>query len=324
MITRVEPALDGASGAGGRPAGAASSAADFDVDDRELLAAFEPFVTKRYDPGDPEWAGIVSQAARVQAAARRRRRLLGWVRHFRRTQRGIRAAYSLQWSQGRLEDQLTKRSSSVPFVFRGHTFRAASQGEKRVHHRLLFRAVERLAPRSVLEVGAGNGVNVLTLAARFPGLRVTALEVTRGGVEATSALRALPELPRFLGEFSVEPPRDLTAHRRVSIIQGSGGALPFADGAFDLVFTVLALEQMEEIRDSALAELRRVSRGHVLMIEPFKDWNGSSIRRDYVVSHDYFSASVADLPGFGLQPIYTDEIPAKLARGAGVVLARVV
>jgi len=90
------------------------------------------------------------------------------------------------------------------------------------------------------------------------------------------------------------------------------------------VFTVLALEQMEEIRNFALGELRRVAREFVLMIEPFREWNQSAIRRDYIIANDYFSGSVADLPSYGLQPMYADEIPAKLARGTGVVLARVV
>src|SRR5262249_50021532 len=148
-----------------------------------------------------------------------------------------------------------------------------TQGEKRVHHRLLFRSIERLRPRTVLEVGAGNGLNILTLAARFPEAHFTGLELTLGGVQAAARVRAMPEFPRMLAEFSVDPPAAQAAHRRVDLIQGTAASLPFRNGSFDLVFTVLALEQMEEIRKSALAELRRVARDFVVMIEPFRDWN---------------------------------------------------
>ena len=292
--------------------------------DEDLMAAFGPFVTRHFPAGDPEWATIVDQTAQTQVVARRRRRWLGWIRRFRRTQRGIRGAYSLQWSATPLEAQLTG-GHVAPFVFRDHTFEARTQGEKRVQHKILFRVIDRLGPRRVLEVGAGNGVNLLALAARFPKLDLTGLELTTGGVQAAARVRGMPALPRVLTEFSVEALKDGSlAHRRVGLVQGTGASLPFPDQTFDLVYTVLALEQMEEIRDRVLPELRRVSRGYVLMIEPFRDWNAFGIRRDYVVANDYFSASVADLPAFHLQPTYVDEVPAKLFRGAGVVLAKTV
>ena len=50
------------------------------------------------------------------------------------------------------------------------------------------------------------------------------------------------------------------------------------------------------------------------MIEPFRDWNESGIRRDYIIANDYFSASVADLAAYRLQPIYAREIPAAVRR----------
>jgi SAM-dependent methyltransferase len=291
--------------------------------DAELLAAFDPFVTKRFDPLHRDWQGIVNNAARTQAALRRRRRLLGWLPDFRRTQRSVRVSYDRQWTDIAIESQLSGRTRT-PYVFRDEAFEAFTQGEKRLHHRLLFRTIERLKPRTVLEVGAGNGLNILTLAARFPEAQFTGLELTTGGVQAAARVRAMPEFPRVLAEFSVDPPRGLAAHCSIDIVQGTASSLPFAAGSFDLVFTVLALEQMEEIRNAALRELRRAARAFVLMIEPFRDWNQSGIRRDYIIANDYFSGSVADLPSYGLQPMYADEIPAKLARGTGVVLAKVV
>jgi len=291
--------------------------------DRELLDAFEPFVTKRFNTHDREWLDILSAAARTQAGHRRRRRLLGWLPDFRRTQRSVGISYLRQWADIGMESQLSG-NATAHYVFRNMAFEAFTQGEKRVHHRLLFKTMERLRPRTVLEVGAGNGLNILTLAARFPEVHFTGLELTSSGVQAAAHIRAMPELPRTLAQFSVDPPVGLTAHRNVRLVQGTAGNLPFPEGSFDVVFTVLALEQMEEIRNVAMAELRRVARDFVLMIEPFRDWNESGIRRDYIIANDYFSASVADLESFRLQAVYAGEIPSKLARGAGVVLAKIV
>jgi len=118
--------------------------------------------------------------------------------------------------------------------------------------------------------------------------------------------------------------RDLRAHREVFFSQANAVALPFADHSSDLVVTVLALEQMEEIRARALSEIARVAGRFVLMIEPFRDWNADGHRRDYIVANDYFSAAVWDLKEFGLDPVavYAD-IPNKLSFAVGLVLARV-
>ena len=132
----------------------------------------------------------------------------------------------------------------------------------------------------------------------------------------------LTPLPPQLVDFAPEPLPAGDAHARLDIRQGSAAELPFPDEAFDLVFTVLALEQMEEIRDRALSEIARVAARHTVMIEPFRDWNEDGLRRDGIVSRDYFQARVADLAGFGLRPVYvTGDIPTKLQMGVGVVAA---
>ena len=109
----------------------------------------------------------------------------------------------------------------------------------------------------------------------------------------------------------------------LNVVQGSAAQLPFPDHSFDLVYTVLALEQMEEIRGLALSELQRVSRRHVLMIEPFWEYNPPGIRRDYILANHYFDATLPNLEAFGLHVVFAKELPAKLHRGVGAVLTRV-
>jgi SAM-dependent methyltransferase len=100
--------------------------------------------------------------------------------------------------------------------------------------------------------------------------------------------------------------------------------LPFPDKSFDLVFTALALEQMEEIRLRALSEIGRVARTHTAMIEPFYDWNESGRHRDWVVANDNFSGRIADLPSFGLEPILVSgNMPSKVTNRPGLVVCRV-
>ena len=112
--------------------------------------------------------------------------------------------------------------------------------------------------------------------------------------------------------------------RAIQWVEADAAKMPFADASFDLVFTALALEQVESIRARALAEVARVSSGHVAMVEPFRDWNADGARRALIVGKEYFAASIADLAAYGMEPeLVIANMPTKLAMGVGLVLARV-
>ena len=296
---------------------------ELDITDDEVEAAFEPFVTKRYSVEDPAWSRIVRESARALRGKRLKRRLIGWLPWMRHTQKVVTFNYSRQWAERPLDVQLSIGGPTVPCVWRGTGMFARAIGTKRVHLLFLMRAIERLKPRTILEVGSGNGLNLFILAARFPDIRFTGLELTAGGVVATNRVRTMAEVPEALVTFAPEPLIDLKPFDRIVIVQGNAAALPFADASFDLVITVLALEQMEPIRHQALAEIRRVARAYTAMVEPFFDWNATGPERDYIVSKDYFRGSVAELEQIGLTPVYaTANMPSKLTIRPAFVVCR--
>jgi SAM-dependent methyltransferase len=175
----------------------------------------------------------------------------------------------------------------------------------------------------VLEVGCGNGLNLLVLSCRFPDVGFAGVELTDGGVAVAHAVQRDAELPAVLQRFAPEPLRDPTAHRRVEIRQGSAARLPFADASVDLVYSSLALEQMEEVRARALDEMARVTARHTLMLEPFWDCNDSGLRRDYLLTRDHFRGRIDDLPAHGLEPILvTDDLPGEIWLQPCLVICR--
>ena len=90
-------------------------------------------------------------------------------------------------------------------------------------------------------------------------------------------------------------------------------ALPFPDASINLVYSSLALEQMEQVRTQALGEMARVSAQYTLMLEPFWDCNDTGLRRDYLLARDHFRGQIDELPGYGLEPILiTDDLPGKI------------
>lgn len=289
----------------------------FRPSEKQIWDCFSPFVLD--EPWEPAAARLEADIDRAYLA----RRLRGWLRVFRRNQTNIAGDYHLQWQDTPLERQLSRRGAGVPCQWNEQRFIARAIGTKRVHLLHLFRAVQALAPRSILEVGAGNGVNLLALAARFPDLSLSGIELTAGGVKAAQSVAESARLPDALLEFLPEPAARTSVAGLIDLRQGDARKLPFADAAFDMVFTSLALEQMEEIRDAALHELARVSARWVVMIEPFRDFNDSGLFRRYVVAQDYFAARVDDLRGFGLEPIFASaDMPHKTTLRPAIVVAR--
>jgi SAM-dependent methyltransferase len=278
------------------------------VSREQIARLFEPFVDRAASADGAEW----------RAAVRERRRKTLWKLPRRllparqRSERNVVAEYARVWGPDNYArfsvEEPPPRFS--PFEWAGERMLASTLGATRFRQLLLIRAIERVRPERVLEVGSGNGVNLMLLAGRFPRIAFTGVELTSQGRAAALGLQELPELPRPMQGFAPEPLEDPTAFRRVRFLQGSAAELPFQDGEFDLVITVLALEQMERIRRRALAEIARVARGHSFMIEPFADVNESLWPRLNVMRRDYFRGRIDELPGYGLVPVLaTDDFP---------------
>jgi ubiquinone/menaquinone biosynthesis C-methylase UbiE len=200
---------------------------------------------------------------------------------------------------------------------------ASGIGLKRVHHSLLISAFETIQPASVLEVGCGNGLNLFVLAGHFRHLHFSGIELSHQGVAAAHRVCEQSRLPDEILAFADGLIVDPSAHQRLDIRQGSAQSLPFAAHSFDVVFTVMALEAMEEIRHAALRELARVARQYVIMVEPFLDFNTRGIRSYHHASHNYFQAKVEELPYDRLEPllVYTD-MPHRLRLRPALVIAR--
>lgn len=290
----------------------------------EVSRLFAPFVLEQHAPGDRAWD---AEIARRTAKYRRRywqRRLLGWLPRWQRRGDTVKAEYSKAWSSidyAQYDPARTPPRPS-PWEWRGQRYSASDLGGTRVRQLLLVRLLERLRPRRVLEVGCGNGVNLMLLAGRFPEVSFTGADLTREGPHAAHRLQREPTLPKPMQAYAPLPLADETAFRRVGFVSADASRLPFADGAFDLVVTILALEQMERVRESALREIARVAGRHTLMIEPFAELNQSGGRLHYAVARDYFRGRIEDLPRYGLEPrLALDDFPQEAFLGACLVLA---
>jgi SAM-dependent methyltransferase len=289
------------------------------ISDADIEASFAPFVVEQHATGDP-W--LADEERRLDDKYSRPLKKAVWrTEAGRRTTETVKSGYEAAWGQVSLAGELGD-AKVIAFEWRGRGMVARAIGRKRLHQLYLVRTLEWLQPESVLEVGFGYGLNLLLLSMQFPGIRFSGVELTQGGVEKARALARDPATAGTLEPFAVGRLLDPRAPERLDLHVGSAEQLPLADQSVDMAITVLALEQMERIRDRAIRELARVARRHVVMIEPFRDWNADGHRRKYIERNDYFDAWVADLPTYGLTPIVaTGDMPNKLSFRAGVVIA---
>jgi SAM-dependent methyltransferase len=292
----------------------------------EIDAAVGPFISKRMPVSSAEWKEIFDREARKERKIYRKqkwRSILPWRRQAR-PQILVSDHYETHWTEvpwpkttGASADE-----KGVVSIWDDEGMLIRRYGRKRAHHLLFARVVRELKPRTALEVGCGNGINLLIMATLFPEIQWTGVELTEAGVQTGKSIQKEKELPAVLQEFSPEKPVDLTAHQRVTLRQGDASKLPFRDGEFDLVFSFQALEQMQAIRDAAVSEMARVAKRWVVCTEPFAEWNQTEIQKHYMRARGYLDLSVDELPKFGLKPILVfGDWPHKLQSGAGLVAA---
>ena len=232
------------------------------------------------------------------------------------------ARYDKYWRRVTPEQFVLGGGSEIPCRWDERRLILRYAGLKRIYLHHLYRSIAALAPRSVLEIGCGDGLNIALMANRFPDLTFAGIEITKGGIDQCRRI-ASDALPAPLADFSPEPLLSRTAHRHVHIHQGDAARLPYPDGSFDLVVTVLALAQMKHIREAVLAELARVCNGWAVLVEPFRDWNDAADRRRYVDAMGYLVPSVSELERYGLMPAFTaTDFPIKINFGVSVVGAR--
>ena len=286
------------------------------IERADLLSAMEPFVAEHVAPDDPRWLAEVARKTAKTQRQLRKRRWLGWFADDRRRdQRRIEEQYDAAWARKQLTPYAMepRPTTGAAWEYGDDRMFATSAAGSRARLLVLMKAIELLQPRTVLEVGCGNGINLLTLAGVFPETRFAGVELTEGGYAVAQSVRDEPQLPEVLRRFSPEPIDDLRAHRRITFHRASADELPVPDDGFDLVYSSLALEQMEQIRREALREMARASARHTLMLEPFWDCNDSGLRRDYLLSRDHFRGRVDELPGYGLDPmLVTDDVPGEI------------
>jgi hypothetical protein len=128
---------------------------------------------------------------------------------------------------------------------------------------------------NILEVGSGNGFNLIALAAQFPSKNFVGLELTESGVSASNKAvadsRTVMNLCEFVfganNKYSGEPLQN------IKFIQEDVTRLNPNLVATDQIFSVLAQEQMDQVYDGFLSAIKNMKDTDFFFFEPYLDFN---------------------------------------------------
>jgi malonyl-CoA O-methyltransferase len=137
--------------------------------------------------------------------------------------------------------------------------------QTRVRDELLGRLGElQVAPRAVLDLGAGTGRSTRALKRRYPKALVVAADIAPG------MLAQARQQSRWL--------------RRFERVRADAYTLPFRDGSFQLVFSSLMLQWCDDL-DTVFAEIARVlAPGGLLLFSTFGPGTLAELRECWATS----------------------------------------
>jgi malonyl-CoA O-methyltransferase len=155
----------------------------------------------------------------------------------------------------------------------------------------------RLVPSAVLDAGCGTGESVGELAARYPDARIVGLDLAEPMVIAARnrAVRGMSAMRRLLA-----PLMPVGRSRRPAFVCADINALPLAGVAFDMVWSNLALQWVNDL-PRAFAEFRRVLRvGGLLTFTTFGPDTLKELRRAFARADGHTHVSrFADMHDIG-------------------------
>ena len=172
-----------------------------DLDAEAIDAAIEPFKIADGE-NDRRWHSLVNR--RRKTALRRLvvRVLGGWVGSGRRDRGAIESEYTDAWSAGHTKyDPSKAQLRAAPWLWGERRLLLDGGAASRLRSLLFAAVIDQLKPRRVLEVGSGNGINLLTLAGAYPDISFTGIELTQAGIDAASGSKGTGAAARARGLY---------------------------------------------------------------------------------------------------------------------------
>jgi len=165
----------------------------------------------------------------------------------------------------------------------------------------------------ILEIGSGNGFNLISLAAQFPDREFIGLELTEAGVIASDKAMKDSQTVINLCNFIFGPNNQYSGKplKNIKFIQEDVTRLNPEEFPADLILSVLAQEQMEQVYEEFKSAIKKMKDTDFLFFEPYLDFN-SSHQSSILKTKKYLYRHSLELEEFLDIKIQTLRMPMKL------------
>ena len=186
--------------------------------------------------------------------------------------------YNIHWSKFNFENYKSK-----PYVwhkYQNDVFLSPGNLTQEIFQSLIISEIKKKKFASILEVGCGIGLNIFNLAKQFPSINFTGIDIS------DEAINFCKKNNNF---------------KNVEFIKENSAKINFKDNYFDMTYTVLSLEQMQQIQKEVIKKITQITKDRIILIEPFRDVNQNFIEYIHTKNSNYFNLNYNDLLKYDLE-----------------------
>jgi ubiquinone/menaquinone biosynthesis C-methylase UbiE len=198
-------------------------------------------------------------------------------------------------------------------------------GPKLLSTLMIEKIISKLDVSSVCECGTGTGRHLVFMASRNKKINYVGFDYSNAAINTAKNALMQSQLNMHTAVTSeLLSSNDLhEISNRLRFICCSADNIKLEDKSVDVLFTSASLEQMWNIREEVLSEIRRVAKSYVIFYEPFLDGN-DFFGRLYLRSGNYFRYYQSDIEKYGFKIIKSFNIfPTKPTFNYSMIVAKV-
>ena len=241
---------------------------------------------------------------------------------FKRSKAFTKDRYEKIWNDDQIISHFDINSNNYYLHKYKKIFLAHSCLTTKIQQYLIINKVKELGPKSVLEVGCGPGITLKLLADIYMEINFHGIDLSTEGIKYANKSKKKILNPIFKKELNFQF-NNVEDNPNLIFENQDASSLKFKDKSFDFVFSNLALEQMDNIKDNVISEMKRVAKNFIILIEPFGNLNKSGLRYLHHKSKQYFNLNHLDLEDKNFEILeFHDQLPALLSLNYGMLVLK--
>jgi len=242
--------------------------------------------------------------------------------NFKRSKMFTKKRYERIWNDEQILSHFDVKSNNYYLHKYKKIFLAHSSLTTKIQQHLIINKVGELKPKSVLEIGCGPGITLKLLSDIYTEINFQGIDLSIEGIKYANNLKKKHLNPIFKKKLNFQY-NNVINNPNLVFDNQDASSLKFNDKKFDLIFSNLALEQMDDIKYNVISEMKRVAKNYIILIEPFKNLNNFGLRYLHHKSKQYFNLNHFDLKdeNFEIFEFY-DQLPALLSLNYGMLVLK--